>query len=166
MAIILLNQLQIAQKIRRIAYQIYEKNWDTQDVVLAGIESGGYILAKRLENELKNISPLKTQLVKITLDKFQLVQSEVMLDVDIQTLTNKIVILVDDVLNTGRTLTYSLRPFLKIPIIKLQTAVLVNRHHHSFPIAADYVGYVLSTTLQDNITVILNEKEDEGVYLD
>lgn len=166
MAIILLNQLQITQKIRRIAYQIYEKNWDTQEVVLAGIENGGYILAKRLENELKNISPLKTQLVKITLDKFQLVQSEVMLDVDIQTLTNKIVILVDDVLNTGRTLTYSLRPFLKIPIIKLQTAVLVNRHHHSFPIAADYVGYVLSTTLQDNITVVLNEKEDEGVYLD
>ncbi len=166
MPTIILDKVQINQKIRRMAYQIYEKNWETQEIILAGIENGGYLLAQRLENELKNISPFQIKLVKITLDKFQPVQSEVLIDVDIQSLANKIIVLVDDVLNTGRTLAYSLRPFLKIPVVKLQTAVLINRHHPSFPVAADYVGYILSTTLQDNIVVDLNGNEDEKVYLD
>ncbi|TAE66197.1 MAG: phosphoribosyltransferase [Bacteroidetes bacterium] len=165
MPTIILNTTQIKQKIRRMAYQIYEKNWEAKEIILAGIENGGYLLAQRLENELKNITPFDTKLVKITLDKFQPVQTEVMLDVDIEILANKIIVLVDDVLNTGRTLAYSLRPFLKIPVIKLQTAVLVNRHHPSFPIAADYVGYILSTTLQDNIVVDLTNDENEKVYL-
>lgn len=162
---LLLNALQIQQKIRRMAYQIYEKNWNVQEIVLAGIESGGYLFAQRLAKELTEISPLQVIIVKITLDKFQPVQSEVILDVDIQTLQNKVIILIDDVLNTGRTLAYSLRPFLKISVEKLQTAVLVNRNHAKFPIAADFVGYVLATTLQDHITVILSNDEKEGVYL-
>ncbi len=166
MPTIILDKVQINQKIRRMAYQIYEKNWETQEIILAGIENGGYLLAKRLENELKNISLFQIKLVKITLDKFQPVQSEVLIDIDIESLANKIIVLVDDVLNTGRTLVYSLRPFLKIPVVKLQTAVLINRHHPSFPVAADYVGYILSTTLQDNIVVDLNGNEDEKVYLD
>lgn len=103
--------------------------------------------------------------MKITLDKFHPVQSDVQLDTDVQIFEDKTIILIDDVLNTGRTFAYSLRPFLKIKIKKLQTAVLIDRNHKSFPISADFVGYALSTTLQEHISVILDDEMQFGVYL-
>jgi pyrimidine operon attenuation protein/uracil phosphoribosyltransferase len=80
-------------------------------------------------------------------------------------LRNKVIVLLDDVLNTGRTLAYSLKPFLNVEIKKLHTAVLVDRNHKQFPIAADYIGYALSTTIQEHIEVVLEDNERFGVYL-
>ncbi|MBY0427207.1 MAG: phosphoribosyltransferase, partial [Cytophagales bacterium] len=90
--------------------------------------------------------------------------SEITLDTELKTLKKKVVILVDDVLNSGRTMVYSLKPFLNIEIKKLQTATLVDRNHKTFPIKADYVGYSLSTTLQDHINVSF-EGDEILVYL-
>ena len=68
-------------------------------------------------------------------------------------------------LNSGRTLVYSLKPFLNIEIKKIQIAVLVDRGYKSFPVAADFVGYALSTTLKEHIEVVLDDQEKFGVYL-
>ena len=78
---------------------------------------------------------------------------------------NKVIVVVDDVLNTGRTFSYSLAPFLSIPVKKIQVAVLVDRNYRKFPISADYKGYELSTTLSEHVEVIISDAKKRGVYL-
>ena len=103
--------------------------------------------------------------MRIKLDKQSPLQTEVTLSPTLP-LDNRVIILADDVLNTGKTLAYSLKPFLSIPIKKLQVAVLVDRSHHRFPISADFVGYSLSTTINEHIHVELEDEASFGVYLD
>ena len=87
-------------------------------------------------------------------------------DADLKACANKVVILVDDVLNSGKTLAYGFGVFLDVPLKKLRTVVLVDRNHKSFPITTDYAGIALSTVLKEHVEVVLNEEgaEDE-VYL-
>ena len=164
-ATLILTQKQTLQKIKRIAYEVYENNFQEEEIILAGIFDKGYLFAQLLQQELNAISPLKSTLVKVSLDKLAPLQSDIHLDCDTSVLRNKVVILLDDVLNTGRTLVYSLKPFLNIEIKKIRTAVIVYRNHKQFPISADYVGYALSTTIQEHIEVILEGNERFGVYL-
>jgi pyrimidine operon attenuation protein/uracil phosphoribosyltransferase len=164
-ATLILTRKQTLQKIKRIAFEVYENNFQEEEIILAGIYDKGYLFAKLLQQELSAISPLKSILVKVSLDKLAPLQSEIQLDCDTGLLRNKVVILLDDVLNTGRTLVYSLKPFLNVEIKKLRTAVIVDRNHKQFPISADYVGYALSTTIQEHIEVVLEENERFGVYL-
>lgn len=162
---LILTQKQTLQKIKRIAYEVYENNFQEHEIILAGIYDKGYLFAKLLQQELKDISPIKVTLVKVSLDKLAPLQSDIFLDCDTSLLRNKVVILLDDVLNTGRTLVYSLKPFLNVEIKKLSTAVIVDRNHKQFPISADYIGYALSTTIQEHIEVVLEDEERFGVYL-
>ena len=161
---LILDERQVKQKIKRMAFEIYEHNFHEKNVVIAGIEGQGYILAKLLAKEVQQISPLEVKLVKIELDKLAPAQSEVTLDCDIKTLKKKCIILVDDVLNTGRTFAYGMKPFLNTEVKKIETAVLVNRSHTLFPIYPQYTGYELATTLKEHVEVRLG-KEDTGVYL-
>jgi pyrimidine operon attenuation protein / uracil phosphoribosyltransferase len=161
---LILNEQEISQKIKRIAYEIYENNLDEGELVLAGIYDRGYFLASSLKDELEKISSLKIKLVKITINKETPLESGVEMDCDAGDLIDYSIIVVDDVLNTGRTLAYSLKPFLNIKIKKLQTAFLVNRSHKSFPISADYTGLELSTTIENHIYVTLEEGKG-AVYL-
>jgi len=162
---LLLNQKQTLQKIKRIAYEIYENNFTEQEIILAGIYDKGYRLAQLLQEEFNAIAPLRTTLVKVSLDKHSPLQGNIQFDCDPAILQNKCIVLIDDVLNTGRTLIYSLEPFLSLEIKKLQTAVLVDRSHKLFPVSADYVGYALSTTLNEHVEVVLEPSENFGVYL-
>lgn len=162
----ILDSQQIAQKIRRIAYQIYEQNFGETSLVFVGIKGGGYLLAEALHQVFCEISATESQLYALNIDKIKPIASEIVLEAEPQDLENKVIILVDDVLNTGRTLTYALEPFLNIRVKRLQTVVLVNRNHADFPIAADYEGYALSTTLNEHIEVLLKPNSGEsGVYL-
>lgn len=161
---LILTHQQILQKIKRIAHEIYEKNYHEKEIVFAGIYERGYQLAQLLEAEFHAISQIDTVLVKISLDKYAPLQTEIVLDIEMSKLENKIIILVDDVLNTGRTLAYSLKPFLNCEVKQLHTAVLIDRNYPQFPISADFVGYSLSTTVQEHIIVDLSE-ENAGVYL-
>ena len=133
---LILEGAQVKQKIRRMAFEIFEHNFKEKGVVLAGIDGQGYVLAKLLAKEVESISPLQIKLVKVNLDKLAPQQSDVTLDCDIKDLKKKCIILVDDVLNTGRTFAYGLKPFLDIEVKKIETAVLVNRSHTLFPIYA------------------------------
>lgn len=161
----ILNASQTKQKIRRLAFEIYEENFEEKIIILAGIEGMGMFLTQELAKELHQISPLEIKQICVSLDKLQPTQSEVVLDCEPSIFENQSIVLIDDVLNTGRTLAYSLRPFLKVRVKALHTAVLIDRGHHSFPIAADFAGLRLSTTLQERIEVILNDEKKYGVYL-
>jgi len=77
---------------------------------------------------------------------------------------DRVVILVDDVLNSGKTLIYGVRHFLQVRLKALRTAVLIDRSHKRFPVRADFVGLALSTTLQEHVAVELNG--EMGVYLE
>ncbi len=159
----ILNKQQIQHKISRIAYEIYENNYLEKKLYVAGIPTG-YNLAKLLVKELKKISPFDITLLKIEFPQKKPSAESIQVDCDPKELKGKVLILVDDVLHTGRTFLHSLRPFMDVEVKKIETAVLINRSHKLFPISSDYVGYELSTTLNDHIEVVL-EPGKFGVYL-
>ncbi len=161
----ILTSLQTQQKIRRIAFEIYEQNFEESSIILAGIAGEGYEFAKKLNQELRSISPLEVKLIELKFDKSLNQQSEIHFDDQSVPVENQVVVVVDDVLNTGRTLAFALEPFLKVQMKKVQVAVIVDREHHKFPISADYVGYSLSTTISERVEVILSRPSEEGVYL-
>jgi pyrimidine operon attenuation protein / uracil phosphoribosyltransferase len=160
---LILDAVQVKQKIRRMAFEIYERNVKEKTIVLAGIDGQGYVLAKLLAKEVENVSPLEVKLVLLHLDKSAPAQSEITVDCDLKELRKKCIVLVDDVLNTGRTFTYGIKPFLDIEVKKIEVAVLVDRGLTIFPVHAQYTGYELSTTIKDHIEVMLGK--DTAVYL-
>lgn len=160
---LILDASQIMQKIRRMAFEIYENNFKEKSLVIAGIDGQGYVLAKLLAKEVEAVAEIEVSLVKVSLDKLAPQQGEVTLDCDVKTVKKKCIIVVDDVLNTGRTLAYGLKPFLDTEVKKIETAVLVNRSHTLFPIYPQYTGYELSTTIKDHVVVLLGK--ETAVYL-
>ncbi len=161
---LILNHLQIQQKVNRLAYQIYEDNFDEKELIIAGIAPGGYKFARRLVAALEGICGLKITLIEVVLDKENPLKEEAKLSDNNLELAGKVVILVDDVLNSGKTLIFSMKPFLEMNLKKLRIVVLVNRNHKRYPVSPDFAGISLSTTLQEHIFVELNETED-SVYL-
>src|SRR5688572_25243728 len=124
---LVLNDEQIRKKISRMAYEIYENNFDEKSLVLAGVDGQGYVLAELLQKELTSISPINCIVVKINIDKTTPSLNEVTVDAPLKDLAKKSIVLVDDVLNTGRVLAYGTKPFLSVAIKKIEVAVLVNR---------------------------------------
>ena len=161
----ILDSQQTLQKIRRIAFEIYEQNFEETQIVLAGISGQGYVLAERLASALKSISAIEVILLKIDLDKTLPFRGQQVSNFDKTAYVNKAVVVVDDVLNTGRTMVFGLLPFVEVPVKRLQVAVMVNRGHHRYPVSADYIGYALSTTLNEHVTVVLSDETNLGVYL-
>lgn len=147
-----LNHKQVGQKITRMAFEIYERNLNSEGVVFAGITGMGMTLANLLAAELRNISPMQVEVIEVILDKSEVSRSEVQLSHN-PGLGKKTIILVDDVLNTGKTLVYAMKPFLDQEILKMEIAVLVNRSHGFFPVRPDYTGYELATTFSEHIRV-------------
>lgn len=163
--VLILDKQQIAQKINRIAYQILEDNLDEKEIILAGIWDRGYKLALRLQAVLQNIADFKIVILRIDLEKQN---SKLVAKTDLPETEwkNKVVILVDDVLNSGKTLAYGLGVFLNTPHKKIRTVVLVDRSHKIFPIATDFVGLELATILKEHVDVVMDvEGEEDRVYL-
>jgi pyrimidine operon attenuation protein/uracil phosphoribosyltransferase len=148
-----------------MAYEIYETNYSEKELLLVGIEGNGYKVAERIEEILKKISPLKVKLCKIKLDKENPWLAEPEYDFTEKDYKNKAVVLVDDVLNSGKTLMYAVKLFLDKPLKRLSTLILVDRSHTRYPVKADYVGLSLSTTLQEHISADFSKKGKETVYL-
>ncbi len=146
-----------------MAYEILEHNAEEDGVILAGIKEHGSVIAKCIQKILAEISPLRTELINLSLDKKA--PAEVRLDPNTD-FNNKVVILVDDVSNSGRTLTYALKPFLQSHPKKIQTLVLVERRHTAFPVQPDYVGLSVATTLQEHIYVEVEGDDVVGAWME
>lgn len=162
---LILSDKEISQKILRMAYEIYENNLKEKEIILAGISGQGIVLAEALSKAIQKISPIETSVAKVSIDKQSPQSSEISIDKDPKELRKKVIILVDDVLNTGRTFAYGMRPFLTFDLKKLEVAVLVDRGHTLFPVSAKYKGYELSTTLNENVIVTLDSKT-KAVHLE
>jgi len=163
-SILVLTAQQIDQKIKRMAYEILEQNFKEKTLILAGICEQGELLARQLAANLKEIAHFELTVTRIDLDKSHPFRQTKQTISEAIKFNNRVIILVDDVLHTGKTIAYSMKPFLTKKLKKLEVAVLVDRSHTAFPVKATYVGYALSTTLSDNIQVVLKGRE-KGVYL-
>lgn len=165
---LILNEEQIKQKIKRIAIQIVEQNYDEQEVYLIGINNNGLGFAKMLLKAIQAIEFDKPtfHLRKVALNPANPLAKVVEINTPLKDLQNKALIFIDDVANTGRTIFYAMKPVL-IDIVpkKVEIAVLVDRKHKNFPILINYVGLALATTLNENIEVQIQDVDEMAVYL-
>ena len=163
-ASIVLNASQIEQKIERIAFEIMESTFETPLVYIGGISGNGFLFAERLVLKLNDISEQKIMLFEIKVNKDKPLEEAISLSVDDTDISESTVILVDDVINSGRTMMHAVRRLLQNQLKVLKVATMVNRTHRRFPVHADFVGINIATTLRDNITVVFGQ--NECAYLD
>ena len=158
----ILNNIVAAKKLQRIAYEIAERNAEAPDLILAGIKENGHTIALKIQKLLEIFYIGKIQVIEVSINKKN--PKEVSINPKFS-VENKVLIIVDDVANSGRTLTYVLKPFLEQYPLKIQTLILVDRTHKEFPIKADYIGLSVATTLQEQIIVEVANNEISGAYL-
>ncbi len=161
-----LDHRDIQLRIKRLATQILECHVGEDRLILAGINNNGLRFAHLLQKELQNAAPMPVELAQIRLNPANPLESPAQMNRPPETLRDGVVIVIDDVANTGRTLFYACQPLLQTLPRSLQIAVLVDRTHKTFPIQPDYVGLALATTLQENIRVSLENQENMGVFLE
>ena len=157
---IILIKEEINNKINRIAFSIIEEFYLEKEITIVGFEQNGYIIGKKLKKIIEQKQEIKISLHKIIHNN----NNQYTIKPTLQNEAQKNILLVDDVLKSGKTIVYGIKEILEHDINSLKTIILVNRNHHQFPVAADYVGLNLSTTLKDHIEVILTDKK-EIVYL-
>jgi pyrimidine operon attenuation protein/uracil phosphoribosyltransferase len=161
----ILNQRQINQKIRRMAFEILEQHFEEPEIILAGINNRGMSLARMLLNELDKLTNMQLTLTQIRLSPANPLSRDIIIEMPLDEIASKVIIVVDDVVNTGRTLFYATKPLMDTLPKKIETAVLVERHHKSFPITVSYVGLSLHTTLMQEIDAQILENEEFGVFM-
>ena len=161
---IILDHHQINQKIKRIAYQIYEANSSEKEVVIAGIQGNGIYFAEQLAKSLQQISSLKIILCEVYIDKKNPLDT-ISTSIKNSEYKNKPIVLVDDVLNSGTTLMYGIKYFLDVPLKQFKTAVLVNRNHKKYPVKADFKGISLSTSIKEHVEVVFNGEKSKAFLM-
>lgn len=153
---LVLNDRQINQKLQRIAYEILENNSEDGVLYLVGITGNGLLIAQKLKEILSPITEQIVKVAEVSVNKQEPLSEPIRLSVSNKELKGTL-ILIDDVINSGRTMQYALMKLLEQPVRKVKTVSLVDRKHRRYPIRCDYVGLTLSTTLQDRVEVVLEE---------
>lgn len=161
--VLILNEKQIQQKIQRIAHEIHENHYKESELVLIGIKDSGLVIAKRLKKLIEKTSEINISLESIELNKKKPLSEPILYSGDISALEKKAVVLIDDVLNSGRTLMYVVKHLLDHPVKSIKTVILVDRYHRAFPVRADIVGLTLSTNIKEHVYVDFSKPE--AVYL-
>ena len=152
----ILEQDQIDKIIKRIAYQILENNSEELEIFLIGIKNNGYVLAELIYHQLRQISNLNITLYSIQINKKDPLK-RIEHNFDLKKMKNKSIVLIDDVLNSGRTLLYGVKFLLDIPLSNFNTAVLIDRNHKKYPIKIDFKGISLSTSIEENVSVVFEK---------
>jgi pyrimidine operon attenuation protein/uracil phosphoribosyltransferase len=163
--ITILTSLQVEQKLQRIARQLVELHYNKKEIIIIGISERGVKIAKKINSILNNITKINIKLLTLKIDKDHPIENQVELSESIETLNEQTVVLIDDVLNSGKTLIHAASYLVQANIAQLSTVVLVDRRHRLFPIRADFVGMTLSTTLKEHISVVEIKKDTFEVYL-
>ena len=161
----ILNQEQIQQKIKRLAIEILENNFEEKELILAGINNTGLGFAQMLLDELLQITGIPITITRIRLNPAAPLSQEIQIELLPEQLEGKSIIIIDDVANTGRTIFYAMKPLLNVLPKKVEVAVLVDRTHKSFPVKVDYFGLSLATTLMNDIDVQILDVAEQAVFL-
>ncbi len=158
----ILSEDAATKKMQRMAYEILENNIDEHEIIIAGIKDSGVIIANKIKSYLQNIFKGNIIVIEITIDKKNPKNVSVSGDINFE---EKVIVITDDVANSGKTLLYALKPFLEFYPKKIQTLVLVERSHKEFPVYPDYVGLSVSTALDEKIIVETEGAEIIGARL-
>jgi pyrimidine operon attenuation protein/uracil phosphoribosyltransferase len=164
----ILDSDQIERKFQRMARQLLEAHHSESEIILMGIEGQGKEVALRLHTILAKIGKLKIHIRNIKLDKENPLSQEIVCNASKEEIQSKVVVIVDDVLNSGKTLIYAVKHILDSGPKGVYTTVLVDRIHRSFPVRADYCGLSLSTHLNEHISVKLSKSKSksDAVFLE
>ncbi|MDP4797376.1 MAG: phosphoribosyltransferase family protein [Crocinitomicaceae bacterium] len=160
----ILSKQDIEKKINRLAFQLLENCFEEQSLFLGGIVGNGIVIANRIAKIIQSNSKVNVIVFEIKINKSEPWAEKTVLTANKEDLKNGYIVLIDDVLNSGKTMQYALMEILQFPTKAIKTLTLVDRTHRRFPIKADFVGLSLSTTLKNRVEVILSEK-DEKAYL-
>ena len=160
---LILNNTEVKQKLNRIAFQILEDTYQDDDIYFLGLQKNGFIIAELLQQIIGDKK--KCNLIDIVVDKENPIDTEVKMSMPLADLNDKTVVICDDVANTGRILSYAIKPLLNVLPKKIRVMVLVDRKHKKYPVSADFVGLSLATTMQEHISVVFNDKKEADVYL-
>jgi len=158
----ILNASSAQKKLRRMALEIAERNESIDEIIIIGIKENGIFIARKIEEYLQPVFSGNIKTIALSLNKKN--PDEVILSEEVS-LNNKLILLVDDVANSGRTMLYALKPLLQQHPSQIQTLALVERTHKLFPVALNYVGLSVSTTEEENIVVTVEDGEVSGAYL-
>lgn len=162
---LILDNESVNKKIDRITHQIIEENFNEKELIIIGISKNGFLLAEKITKLLNQLNKsLKVELTELHINKNNPLKDSIEIKPNLSC-ENKKVILIDDVLNSGRTLMHAAAYVINLGIRKMNTIVLVDRRHRLFPIKADWVGLTLSTTIQEHIRVDF-KKGNILVYLE
>ena len=159
----ILDQATVNKKLERMAYEIVENNLDEPRIILAGIRDPGSVLAQIIQQHLARISSIPTERIDISLDKRN--PGEIALSKQLD-FNGQVIIIIDDVANSGKTMLYAMKPFLQFQPKKIQTLALVERTHKAYPVKTDYVGLSVATTLQEHIYVETEGDSVTGAYME
>ena len=152
---IVLDSNDIINKIRRISFEIIEKNIDEKEIYLIGILPNGKYLSQKINSFVIENSSINVNLHFIDIDKKNLSIKEISFESDADEIKNKVIVLVDDVMNSASTFMYSINEILKYQPKEIQVAVLIERYYKSFPISPNFRGLELSTSKSEHVQVDL-----------
>lgn len=160
----ILTKEKIDKILRRMAFEIAERNTGEDQILLAGIKENGLVIAQKLQQLLADIFKGQIEVTDITVDDKRR-PGKITLSRE-RNFDNSVVIVVDDVANSGKTMLYALKPFLQDQPKRVQTLALVDRTHKTFPVHTDYVGYAVATTLEEHIFVEVENGHILGAWLE
>jgi len=155
----ILDKVSADKKLRRMALEVAERNFDKSSLILIGIRENGIHIARKIGAYLQENFPGNIEVLELRLDKKD--PGEIKLSAD-HDFNGKSVLLIDDVANSGRTMLYALKPLLQYKPSQIETLALVERTHKKFPVSIDYVGMSISTGLQEHIVVDVENGEITG----
>lgn len=164
----IIDALGMKRALMRMTYEIVERNKGTENLVLVGIKTRGWYLAERIAKNLKNLEDVEVPVGAIDISQYRddlpeaekekMIHSQ-QLDFDI---TDKNVILVDDVLFTGRTIRAALDALMdQGRPAKINLAVLVDRGHRELPVRPDFIGKNIPTAMNEKVKVAMTEVDDK-----
>lgn len=173
MSKVVVDKMAMQRALTRITYEIIEKNKGVHNLVLVGIKTRGIYLAKRIANRLEKLENKEVPMIGIDVTKYRddiahTDNEPAVIAGSNEEITNKNIILVDDVLYTGRTINAALSALSELGRPNnIRLAVLVDRGHRELPIRADFVGKNIPTSKQENIHVQVSEIDDrDSVEID
>lgn len=160
------NQIMTAdvatKKLRRMALQVVEQNYNASQLILIGIKASGTVIAEKIGHFLKEVFTGEVLVLELSMDKKN--PGVITLNPEMD-FTGKTILLIDDVANSGRTMLYALKRLLEQRPKKIQTLALLERTHKTFPVSVDYVGFSVSTTLDEHIAVEVENGEVTGAWM-
>ena len=151
------------KKLRRMALEVAERNFDEQQIILIGIKDNGLVIAHLISNYLKEVFAGEVIVSALSLNKKM---PDAVVITPSMDFNNKTILLIDDVANSGKTMLYALKPLLESYPKKIQTLALLERTHKSFPVDVDYVGLSISTTLHEHIFVEVLDDKVTGAWME